>query len=201
MRSNRLIRLLVEIVQTVAITALAIILLHQFIVRPYKIEQTSMEQSFEPGEYVLTDVITPRVTGFHRGDVVIFSPPAGWPQGGKNEGGPIPLIKRVIGLPGETITLSAGIVSVDGVPLDESYIFRDGASAPDLEDGSEVVEGTWTLGPDELLVMGDHRSNSADSRANGPIPISAVIGRAVLRYFPIDRMTLIAPPPYGVQSP
>lgn len=199
MRRNRIFRLLVELVQMLALTLLVGWLVQHFVVRPYRIEQTSMEQSLEPGEYVLTDVLTVGITGLHRGDVVIFTPPDGW---GGNEGSSnTPLIKRVIGLPGETITLSAGIVSVNGKVLDEPYVFRNGATAPDLEDGSEVVEGSWTLGPGEVLVMGDHRSNSLDSRANGPIPTSSIVGRAVIRYFPPTRITVIAPPPYEVSPP
>ena len=186
-------RLLVEIAQTAIITVIAFYLIQGFVAQPFKIEQTSMEQSFEPGEYVLVDKLSARITGFHRGDVVIFSPPEGWPLEGR-DGSPTPFIKRVIGLPGETITMVAGVISVDGTVIDEPYVFRDGEDA--FGD-----DGEWTLGADELLVMGDHRSNSSDSRIYGPIPTSTVIGRAVIRYFPIDRMKIVAPPDYGASNP
>ena len=116
------------------------------------------------------------------------------PQGKKES--PTPYIKRVIGLPGETITLVNGVVSVNGGPLSEPYIYRD-------DDGAslEGENGSWTLGPDELLVMGDHRSNSSDSRAYGPISIQDVVGRAVFRYFPLDRFTLIVAPAYPGFTP
>ena len=187
-------RLLVEIAGTVAVTALAFYLIQGFVAQPFKVEQTSMEQTFEPGQYVMVDKLTPRFTGFHRGDVVVFLPPSGWPQGKKES--PTPYIKRVIGLPGETITLVNGVVSVNGGPLSEPYIYRD-------DDGAslEGENGSWTLGPDELLVMGDHRSNSSDSRNYGPVPTSAVIGRAMLRYYPIDRIGIVAAPDYVAPSP
>ena len=186
--------LLVEIAQTVAVTVLAFYLIQGFVAQPFKVEQTSMEQTFEPGQYVIVDKLTPRFTGFHRGDVVVFLPPSGWPQG-KDEN-PTPYIKRVIGLPGEEITLVNGVVSINGTALSEPYIYRD-------EDGMGVEgeNGSWTLGPDELLVMGDHRSNSSDSRTYGPVPTTSVIGRAALRYYPVDRMSLVATPTYGAPSP
>jgi signal peptidase I len=185
--------LLAEIVQIVVATAVAFYLLQAFVVHPYKVEQTSMEQSFEPGQYVMVDLLTPRITGYHRGDVIVFSPTEGWPGTGDGESS-TPFIKRVIGLPGETVTLAAGVVSVDGVAIFEPYVFRDGES-PFGDDGE------WALGPDELLVMGDHRSNSADSRIYGAIPVSAVIGRAFVRYYPLDRMSFIAAPTYGAPNP
>jgi signal peptidase I len=101
----------------------------------------------------------------------------------------------VIGLPGETIDITDGIVSIDGVPVDEPYVYRDGGS-----DGVGET-GHWVLGPSEILVFGDHRSNSSDSRAYGPVPTASVIGRAILRYFPIDLLTIITPPTYRQAAP
>ena len=177
--------LLLEILQTVALTVIAYYLLMTFVSQPFRVEQTSMQNSFQPGEYVMVDKITPRLTGFHRGDVVIFRPPVSWPSSSDDT----PYIKRVVGLPGETIVLGPEGLTVNGTPIDEPYVYRDG--------GSAIEELTsWTLGPDEILVFGDHRSNSSDSRAFGPIPSSSVIGRAFVRYFPIDQMSIIVPPAY-----
>jgi signal peptidase I len=177
--------LLIEILQTVALTVIAYYLLMTFVTQPFRVEQTSMQNSFQPGEYVMVDKITPRITGFHRGDVVIFRPPESWPSSSDGT----PYIKRVIGLPGETIVLGPEGLTVDGTKVDEPYVYREG--------GSDVEELTsWTLGPDEILVFGDHRSNSSDSRAFGPIPSSSVIGRAFVRYFPLDQMSVVVPPEY-----
>ena len=182
--------LLIEIAQTVALTVVAFYLLQTFIAQPFRVEQGSMRITFEPGEYVLVDKLSPRLTGFHRGDVVIFLPPESWPSSSDNT----PYIKRVIGLPGETVTIGADGVRINGSLLTEGYVY--------LDDGSNIEEPqSWRLAADELLVFGDHRSNSSDSRAYGPIPISAVVGRAVIRYYPIDRMSLITPPPYSIAVP
>jgi signal peptidase I len=182
--------LLIEIGQTVVLTVVAFYLLQSFIAQPFRVEQTSMQTSFQPGEYVLVDKLSPHFTGFHRGDVVIFHPPASWPASNDNT----PYIKRVIGLPGDTVTIGLDGVHINGALLSEPYVFRDGEASTD---GSQ----TWTLTSDQLLVFGDHRSNSSDSRAFGPIPISAVVGRAVVRYFPIDRISLIVPPTYAPAVP
>ena len=182
--------LLIEIAQTVALTVVAFYLLQTFIAQPFRVEQGSMRITFEPGEYVLVDKLSPRVTGFHRGDVVIFHPPESWPSSRDNT----PYIKRVIGLPGETVTIGPDGVRINGVLLPEGYVYLDG--------GENVEEPqSWTLAAEELLVFGDHRSNSSDSRAYGPIPVSAVVGRAVIRYYPIDRMSLITPPLYNIAVP
>ena len=187
----RLRRLAIEIVQTVALTILAFYLLQTFVAQPFRVEQGSMRQTLEPGQYVLADKLTAALTGYHRGDIVIFRPPSTWP----GDAAGTPYIKRVIGLPGETIDLVDGVVSVNGVPIDEPYTYRDGGG-----DGAGE-SGHWVLGEAELLVFGDHRSNSSDSRAYGPIPATSVIGRAVLRYFPINLLTIITPPIYRQATP
>ena len=182
--------LLIEIAQTVALTVVAFYLLQAFIAQPFRVEQGSMRVTFEPGEYVLVDKLSPRLTGFHRGDVVIFHPPESWPSSSDNT----PYIKRVIGLPGETVAIGADGVRINGALLTEGYVYLDG--------GDNVEEPqSWRLAADELLVFGDHRSNSSDSRAYGPIPASVVVGRAVIRYYPLNRMSLITPPPYGIAVP
>jgi signal peptidase I len=182
--------LLIEIAQTVALTVVAFYLLQTFIAQPFRVEQGSMRITFEPGEYVLVDKLSSRLTGLHRGDVVIFHPPESWPSSSDNT----PYIKRVVGLPGELVTIGADGVRINDALLTEDYVYLDG--------GGNVEEPqSWRLAADELLVFGDHRSNSSDSRAYGPIPVSAVVGRAVIRYYPIDRMSLITPPPYSIAVP
>lgn len=177
--------LLIEIAQTVALTVIAFYLLQALVTQPWRVEQTSMQNSLQPGEYVMVDKLTPRLTGFHRGDVVIFRPPESWPSSSDGT----PYIKRVIGLPGETVVIGPEGLTINGTRIDEPYVYWN--------DGIGVEEPTtWTLGAEEILVFGDHRSNSSDSRAYGPIPTSSVIGRAFLRYFPVDRISIIVPPTY-----
>jgi signal peptidase I len=180
-------RLLLEILQTVALTIIAFFVLQAFVAQPFRVEQGSMRITLEPGEYVLADKITPLATGYHRGDIVIFHPPSTWPE----DANATPYIKRVIGLPGETIDLKDGVLRINGTKAAEPYVYRDGGA-----DGTGD-SGHWVLGATELLVFGDHRSNSSDSREYGPISVGDVVGRAVLRYFPISRFTIITPPAYA----
>jgi len=182
--------LLLEFAPTVALTLIGFFLLQALIVQPFRVEQTSMETSFEPGEFVLVDKFTPRLTGFHRGDVVIFHPPEGWPSGDDST----PYIKRVIGLPGETVTIGPDGVRINGTLLPEPYVYVD-------DGGYFEEEQSWSLAADQLLVFGEHRSNSSDSRAYGPIPTDAVVGRAVIRYFPVHKISLIMPPAYDAAVP
>jgi len=186
----RLRKLAIEIVQTVALTVVAFYLLQAFVAQPFRVEQGSMRQTLEPGQYVLADKFTAALTGYHRGDIVIFRPPSTWPG---DEAG-TPYIKRVIGLPGESVDIANGIVSINGVPIDEAYVYREGGDGAD-------ESGHWVLGPTELLLFGDHRSNSSDSRAYGPVPTANVIGRAVLRYYPVNLLTILTPPTYPQTTP
>ncbi len=105
-----------------------------------------------------------------RGEIVVFNPPNQAPDDP-------PLIKRLIGLPGETVEFRDAAVYVNGVKLSEPYINEpcDPARCPDR---------TWQLGSDEYFFMGDNRNHSHDSRAFGPIPRQQIVGRAVLRYWP-----------------
>ncbi len=142
-----------------------------------------MERTLEPGQYVLVDKLTPRLGPYERGDIVVFTSPAGWTTAADG-----PFIKRVVGLPGEWIEIRAGTVRVDGRALDESYVY-DGQP-------TDAVPGRsgWLVPPGEVFVMGDHRANSADSRTFGSIPASSIVGRAWLRYWPLPTFGVLARP-------
>ena len=88
-----------EIVETLVLTLVIYLVIHNFVAQPFEVEQSSMVPTVNPGEYVLIDKISPRFNDFARGDIVVFQPPAGFGQGG------VPFIKRVIGMPGDTISL------------------------------------------------------------------------------------------------
>jgi signal peptidase I len=147
-------------------------------------------------EYVLIDKLSPRFNDYQRGDIVVFQPPEGFEQGG------VPFIKRVIGLPGDTITLENGRVFVtppggSPVRLDEPYVVVvDGETAPTLPRDAER-SSEWTVPDGQYFVMGDNRPQSQDSRFFGPIEQSAIIGRAWLRYFPLDRIGFMERPVYA----
>ncbi len=150
-----------------------------------------MERTLEPDQYVLVDKLTPRFDDYKRGDIVVFDPPDAWVTGGPK----VPYIKRVIGVPGDRIEIKDARVYVNGVPLDEPYIY-------DLQPttASGPVDA-WLVPPGELFVMGDHRSNSADSRVFGSIAKDRVIGRAWLRYWPLGTFGILPTPIYPEIAP
>ena len=164
---------LLEIVETIVLTLLIYLVVQTFVAQPYRIYQDSMEHTLDPGQMVLVDKLSPHFSDYKRGDVIVFQPPAGFAQDGSD----VPFIKRVIGLPGDTVEVKDGAVWVNGAKLSEPYVF-DGQST-DPTAGQSV----WKVPAGDLFVMGDHRQLSEDSRAFGPIAKSAVIGRAWLRYW------------------
>ena len=134
---------------------------------PYVIEHVSMEPSIQPGDIVLVEATGPLLSTPGRGDVVLFRPPVGDPG--------TPFIKRVIGLPGDTIEIQDGAVFVDGRRLVEP-------SAEGSTDTQTGAPASWTVPAGSVFVLGDNREHSWDSRGYGPIRISAIVGRAWLAY-------------------
>ena len=152
-----------EILETILLTVL-IYLAVNFATGRFRIEGSSMEPSMQPNQYVLVDKISYRLAPPRRGDVVVFNYPLATERD---------FIKRVIGLPGETVNIRGGVVYVDGVALDEPYI----AAPPNYEN-------SWTMGPTELFVLGDNRNSSSDSHSWGPLDQQYLVGRAIFVYWP-----------------
>ncbi len=180
---------LVEVAETLVLTLVIFFVIQNFVAQPYQVQQQSMEHTLEPGEYVLVDKLTPHWDSYNRGDVVVFNPPPSWTSD------QTPFIKRVIGLPGDTVEVrDDGLVYINGTPLQEPYTFANdrGIHQPTTSSGQQ----RWIVPAGELFVMGDHRQSSADSRVFGPINISAVIGRAFLRYWPLQDLGILATPTY-----
>lgn len=129
-----------------------------------RVDGFSMNPTLENGEYILVNKLAYTFGEPARGDIVVFSFPLDPNQD---------LIKRVIGLPGETVTIKDGKVSVNGVTLEEPYI----AAAP-------FYNGSWTVTEGQLFVLGDNRNESKDSHEWGLLPMENVIGKAVIIYWP-----------------
>ena len=127
-RRGRVTGWLIEIAQTVALTLVLFFGIQWFVAQPFQVEQYSMERTFEQGDYVLIDKLSPRWDAYSRGDVVVFAPPPAWTSL------PEPYIKRVIGEPGDRVEVRDGRVFVNGVALDEPYLYvgRDGNPEPTL---------------------------------------------------------------------
>ncbi len=171
-----------EIVQ-IAVLALAIILpVRYFLIQPFIVKGASMEPNFYDSEYLIIDELTFHFRDPERGEIIVFRPPQHDDQY---------YIKRVIALPGETIEIRNGVITIfnndipNGFVLNEAYI-------------AEVTEGRdrKVLGAEEYYVMGDNRDASLDSRYFGAVPRDHFIGRVWVRGFPIDRAATFAVPTY-----
>jgi signal peptidase I len=175
---------LFEIVETLLLTFVIYWVVQSFVAQPYQIQQPSMEHTLEPGQMVLVDKLSPRFSDYKFGDIIIFNPPGGYQEDGKA----IPFIKRVIGVAGDTVELKAGTVWVNGVQLNEPYVYE---GQPTTQTGAV---SRWVVPDGYLFVLGDHREQSEDSRVFGPIQKSSVIGRALLRLWPLPNFGALAGP-------
>ena len=158
---------------TFAIIALLIVIpFRYFIAQPFVVSGDSMDPTFANGQYLIVDEITYKMTSPERGDVLIFKYPYDQTKD---------FIKRVIGLPGETVILHNSTVSIKNATgtfaLTEPYISK-----------KTNDEMTVVLKPDQYFVMGDNRPESLDSRIWGPLPKNLIIGRPILRLFPVNTL-------------
>jgi signal peptidase I len=184
---RRFLGCLFEIVETLVLTLIIFLVIQNFVAQPYKVQQQSMERTLEPDQYVLVDKLTPRIDIYKRGDIVVFVPPADWAE----EDG-TPFIKRVIGIGGDEVEIREGLVYVNGTALEEPYLFADQPGDPPQP--TTASQEQWVVPAGELFLMGDHRANSADSRSFGPVPVENIIGRAWLRYWPVNVFGILPTP-------
>ena len=187
---------LLEIAETLILTLIIFFVIQTFVAQPYKVQQQSMEHTLEPDQYVLVDKLTPRVDPYSRGDIIVFTPPADWVQ---DDG--TPFIKRVIGLGGDTIEVRDGKVLINGTMIEEPYLFAAKPGDPPQPTTAPGDEHRWVIPSDEVFLMGDHRSNSADSRTFGTVPTKQIIGRAWLRYWPLGVFGILPTPTYPELAP
>jgi signal peptidase I len=172
-----------DIIQTFILTVVFFFGVQTFVGQPYQVEMHSMQSTLEPGQYVFVDKLTPRFDAYHRGDIVVF----GAPQAAGREAG-TPFIKRVIGVGGDTVEIRDGQVWVNDVAQTEPYVYAvDGV--PETTESGDTSR--WLVPTDEVFLMGDHRWESVDSRFFGPVPVSTVVGRAWLRYWPLDSLSTL----------
>lgn len=175
------------------IPVLVVLLIRLLLVGCYTIPSRSMESTIEPGDRVLTTKLTPKIFNLKRGDVVVFHDPANW-LAGESDGtlGEDYLIKRLIGLPGDVVECkgNGSPVTVNGVAIDETPYIKAGVQPSSFPFKVTVSQG-------HIFVMGDNRSNSADSRYhqddgdNGLVPVNKVVGVALVRYWPLSRLSMI----------
>lgn len=168
--------LFLETLKFTIVAILIVLPIRFFIAQPFIVKGESMEPTFFDGQYLIVDEITYRTHDPERGDVVIFK----YPKDPSKY-----FIKRIIGLPNETVKIDGGKVTIFGEehpygqPLEESYIKNT---------SHENV--TEKLADNEYFAMGDNRSNSLDSRIWGPLPKEDIIGRVWVRLFPVSSVGL-----------
>lgn len=174
------VRAVVEWVAVIAVALLVALGIRQFLFQPFWIPTGSMESTLVAGDRVLVNKAAYRFHDIRRGDIVVFKRPDNWAveQTVKD------LIKRVIGIPGDNVTIRDCSVYIDGRRLVEPYV-----DERCTEPASEVLDpdgdGTFTVPEDVVFVMGDNRTGSSDSRVNGFVPQDDVVGRAFVLIWPL----------------
>lgn len=156
-------RLIFDVVETLALAAILFLGINAVSAR-VRVDGFSMIPTLEDGEFVLVSKLNYQFGDVERGDIIVFH----YPMDPEQE-----LIKRVIGLPGDTVNVQNGIVSVNGQSLEEPYI----AAAP-------AYSGEWMVPDGHLFVLGDNRNDSSDSHSWGYLPFDKVVGKAVVIYWP-----------------
>jgi len=147
----------------------------------FQVVGRSMFPNLVEGQHLLVDRVTPRLGLLGRGDIVVIDPVAGLDHD---------LVKRVIGLPGETVAIVNGVVQINGRPLDEPYAA-----------GYLGSDHTWQLGQDVYFLMGDNRGASSDNRAWGPLARGHVMGRAFAVIWPLSAAHWVDRPGYLSELP
>ncbi|MFF1878443.1 signal peptidase I [Leifsonia sp. NPDC058230] len=201
--------LLRDVLVIFVVAVLVSFLIKTFVARSFYIPSGSMENTLQINDRIIVNELQPKVFPLQRGDVVVFKDPGGWlPAQPPVATNPLSavldfvglsasdsdqhLVKRLIGLPGDTITCcnALGQMSVNGVPLKEPYVLLPaGVEAVSRDDFSVTVP------PGKIWVMGDNRYNSADSRyhqndpGKGFVPLDDVVGRAFVLSWPVSHWT------------
>ena len=168
--------------QSVIVTVLLAFLLRFFVIQPFIVEGSSMEPNFHDQEYIIIDKFTYRFREPRRGEVIVFHPPTEPSQN---------YIKRVIGLPGETVSIQDGDVYVNGNKISEAYLGNQYHKTEQLRQRDPI-----TLPPNEYFVMGDNRTHSSDSREWGELPKENIEGRTWFIALPLQNFQLVSPPRY-----
>ena len=173
-------RFLAELVKTAVIVLAVAYGVRVFVLQPYIVEGLSMFPQFHDRDYLLVDKISYRIHAPERGDVVVFKYP---------KDTAFNYVKRIIGLPGDTIRISNSTVYVSdaahpqGVALSEPYVEAGNKTLPDSGNG----ETEFTVPANSYFVMGDNRMGSSDSRNWGDVPMDDMIGRVLVLAYPFDR--------------
>ncbi len=168
----------------VLVAAALAFVLRLFVVQTFYIPSGSMEPTLHIGDRILVSKLSYHLHGVGRGDIVVFDRPAAENCGGAEVND---LVKRVIGLPGETISLSRGNVYINGKELDQSWLpaSEQGLTVPGPPGPAYSLSRPYVIPPNDYFMMGDNRTDSCDSRYWGPISRNLIVGKVDLRVWPI----------------
>ncbi len=173
----------IDTIQTLLFAASIFLVIYIFLFRPFQVSGDSMYPTFKNSEYILTNLITLRFGELKRGDVIVFKAPTDPDKD---------FIKRIMGLPGDTISVKEGGVYVNNTKVDESKYLDANVKT---YGGAFLREGeTFTIPPDNFVVMGDNRPYSSDSREWGYLSRDKIIGKSFYVYFPMNTMRLVKNP-------
>ncbi len=175
-----------ETIKVVVISLLIIIPVRYFLIQPFFVNGASMDPNLYDHEYLIIDEISYRLHDPQRGDIIVFRYPRDPSQF---------FIKRIIGLPGETVEIRDGVIRISNESYPEGFVLDEsGYLSPDVQTRGDI---SVTLKEDEYYVMGDNRRASLDSRSFGPVTRDYIVGRAWVRGWPIDRITVFERPEYN----
>lgn len=173
----------IDIIQTLLLATSVFFVVYVFLFRPYQVTGSSMHPSFVNKEYVLTNLFSVRFGDVQRGDVIVFK---------SSTDDEKDFIKRVIGIPGDTVSLKDGLVYVNNEKLDESLYLDKNVTT---YGGSFLREGGLvTVTPGSYFVLGDNRSASSDSREWGFVTKDKIIGKSFFVYWPVEEARLVKNP-------
>jgi signal peptidase I len=175
-----------DLVKVVVVALVIIIPIRYYVIQPFIVSGSSMQPTFENGQYLIVNELDYHIHAPQRGDVIVFKYPLNTSEY---------FIKRVIGLPGEKVLISNGKVTIynaanpNGFVLDESYLpsglYTEATSTTPI-----------TLGENEYFVLGDNRPASSDSRYWGDVPSDDIVGKVVLRAYPFNQVSTFPTPSY-----
>jgi signal peptidase I len=172
-RSGNLLSFLKEVWQTVILSLIVFAVINFATVR-IRVQSISMQPTLYERDFVLVNKLAYQIGSLQRRDVVVFQPPI--------ESEKEPYIKRVIGLPGDVVRVTDGVVYINDLPLQEAY-----------EAAPPIYQGVWTVPEDQVFVLGDNRNNSSDSHIWGMVPVDNIIGKAVVVYWPFEHWKTLDP--------
>lgn len=178
-----------DLIETVVMALAVFVIFYLFLFQPHQVKGSSMFPTFHDGEYILTDKFTYRLREPKRGEVIIFRAP------GHEE---YDYIKRIIGLPGDTVMVESGKVNVKNQLLIEEYLPTDFYTSPgSFARASQPI----SIPEGQYFVMGDNRAHSSDSREWGLVPKANLVGRAWFRYWPPNKIGLFKEVKYNTDVP